>query len=55
MTPGEIIVVYTPGGGHLFYEELVATRNGPPATGHPNERSLQRSSRSTPCRCSGRH
>ena len=29
--PGEIIVVYTPGGGHKFYEELgPATRNGPP-------------------------
>src|SRR5208282_4397718 len=28
-TPGEIIVVYTPGGGHRFYEELgPATRNG---------------------------
>jgi quercetin dioxygenase-like cupin family protein len=29
--PGEIIVVYTPGGGHHFYEELgPATRNGTP-------------------------
>jgi quercetin dioxygenase-like cupin family protein len=29
--PGEIIVVYTPGGGHKFYEELgPATRNGTP-------------------------
>ena len=29
--PGEIIVVYTPGGGHRFYEELgPATRNGIP-------------------------
>ena len=29
--PGEIIVVYTPGGGHKFYEELgPATRNGAP-------------------------
>src|SRR6516225_7797222 len=29
--PGEIIVVYTPGGGHHFYEELgPATRNGHP-------------------------
>ena len=29
--PCEIIVVYTPGGGHKFYEELgPATRNGPP-------------------------
>jgi len=29
--PGEIIVVYTPGGGHRFYEELgPMTRNGPP-------------------------
>ena len=29
--PAEIIVVYTPGGGHKFYEELgPATRNGPP-------------------------
>lgn len=28
---GEIIVVYTPGGGHKFYEELgPATRNGAP-------------------------
>jgi quercetin dioxygenase-like cupin family protein len=28
--PGELIVVYTPGGGHKFYEELgPATRNGP--------------------------
>lgn len=28
---GEIIVVYTPGGGHKFYEELgPATRNGSP-------------------------
>ena len=29
--PGEIVVVYTPGGGHKFYEELgPLTRNGPP-------------------------
>lgn len=29
--PGEIIVVYTPGGGHRFYEELgPATRNSTP-------------------------
>src|ERR1700747_589893 len=29
--PGEIIVVYTPGGGHTFYEELgPLTRNGSP-------------------------
>jgi quercetin dioxygenase-like cupin family protein len=29
--PGELIVVYTPGGGHKFYEELgPATRNGTP-------------------------
>lgn len=29
--PGEIIVVYAPGGGHRFYEELgPATRNGTP-------------------------
>jgi quercetin dioxygenase-like cupin family protein len=29
--PGEIIVVYTPGGGHKFYEELgPLTRNGRP-------------------------
>jgi quercetin dioxygenase-like cupin family protein len=29
--PGEIIVVYTPGGGHKFYEGLgPATRNGTP-------------------------
>ena len=29
--PGEIIVVYTPGGGHHFYEELgPATHNGTP-------------------------
>lgn len=29
--PAEIIVVYTPGGGHKFYEELgPATRNGEP-------------------------
>ena len=29
--PGEIIVVYTPGGGHKFYEELgPLTRNGMP-------------------------
>jgi quercetin dioxygenase-like cupin family protein len=29
--PGEIIVVYTPGGGHKFYEEFgPASRNGPP-------------------------
>jgi quercetin dioxygenase-like cupin family protein len=29
--PAEIIVVYTPGGGHKFYEELgPATRNGTP-------------------------
>jgi quercetin dioxygenase-like cupin family protein len=29
--PGDIIVVYTPGGGHKFYEELgPATRNGAP-------------------------
>jgi len=28
---GEIVVVYTPGGGHKFYEELgPATRNGTP-------------------------
>jgi quercetin dioxygenase-like cupin family protein len=30
-TPGEIVVVYTPGGGHKFYEELgPLTRNGTP-------------------------
>jgi len=30
-SPGEIIVVYTPGGGHKFYEELgPLTRNGSP-------------------------
>ena len=29
--PAEIVVVYTPGGGHKFYEELgPATRNGTP-------------------------
>ena len=29
--PGEVIVVYTPGGGHHFYEELgPLTRNGRP-------------------------
>lgn len=29
--PGEIVVVYTPGGGHRFYEELgPLTRNGSP-------------------------
>jgi mannose-6-phosphate isomerase-like protein (cupin superfamily) len=29
--PGEIIVVYTPGGGHKFYEEFgPAARSGPP-------------------------
>ena len=29
--PGEIVVVYTPGGGHKFYEELgPATRTGAP-------------------------
>lgn len=29
---GEIVVVYTPGGGHKFYEELgPLTRNGAPA------------------------
>lgn len=29
--PGEIIVVYTPGGGHKFYEEFgPMVRNGPP-------------------------
>ncbi len=29
--PGQIVVVYTPGGGHRFYEELgPATRNGAP-------------------------
>ncbi len=29
--PGEVIVVYTPGGGHKFYEELgPLTRNGSP-------------------------
>jgi quercetin dioxygenase-like cupin family protein len=29
--PGEIIVVYTPGGGHKFYEEFgPLSRNGPP-------------------------
>ena len=29
--PGEIVVVYTPGGGHRFYEELgPLTRNGTP-------------------------
>lgn len=29
--PGEVIVVYTPGGGHKFYEELgPLTRNGNP-------------------------
>ena len=30
-SPGELIVVYTPGGGHKFYEELgPATRSGSP-------------------------
>ena len=30
--PGEIVVVYTPGGGHRFYEELgPLTRNGTPS------------------------
>ncbi len=29
--PGEIIVVFVPGGGHKFFEELgPASRNGPP-------------------------
>lgn len=29
--PGEVVVVYTPGGGHKFYEELgPLTRNGIP-------------------------
>jgi mannose-6-phosphate isomerase-like protein (cupin superfamily) len=29
--PGELIVVYTPGGGHKFYEEFgPLSRNGPP-------------------------
>ncbi len=29
--PGEIVVVYTPGGGHRFYEELgPLTRTGTP-------------------------
>ena len=29
--PGRIIVVYTPGGGHKFFEELgPIARNGPP-------------------------
>ncbi|HEY3766366.1 MAG TPA: cupin domain-containing protein [Gaiellales bacterium] len=29
--PGQIVVVYTPGGGHKFYEELgPLTRNGTP-------------------------
>jgi quercetin 2,3-dioxygenase len=29
--PGEVIVVYTPGGGHKFYEEFgPIVRNGPP-------------------------
>jgi hypothetical protein len=29
--PGEIIVVYTPGGGHKFYEEFgPIVRSGPP-------------------------
>ena len=29
--PGEVIIVYTPGGGHKFYEELgPLTRNGEP-------------------------
>jgi mannose-6-phosphate isomerase-like protein (cupin superfamily) len=29
--PGEVVVVYTPGGGHRFYEELgPLTRNGTP-------------------------
>jgi len=29
--PGEIIVVYTPGGGHKFYQEFgPLSRNGPP-------------------------
>lgn len=29
--PGEIIVVYTPGGGHKFFEEFgPISRNGPP-------------------------
>jgi mannose-6-phosphate isomerase-like protein (cupin superfamily) len=29
--PGEVIVIYTPGGGHKFYEEFgPISRNGPP-------------------------
>lgn len=33
--PAEIIVVYTPGGGHKFYEELgPASRNGAPRPSH---------------------
>ena len=34
--PGEIIVVYTPGGGHKFYEEL-----GPMSrSGHPDPKTI---------------
>jgi quercetin dioxygenase-like cupin family protein len=34
--PGEIIVVYTPGGGHKFYEEL-----GPMSrSGHPDAKAI---------------
>jgi hypothetical protein len=29
--PGEVVIVYTPGGGHRFYEELgPLTRTGTP-------------------------
>jgi quercetin dioxygenase-like cupin family protein len=34
--PGEVVVVYTPGGGHTFYEEL-----GPMSRGsHPDPRAI---------------
>lgn len=49
--PAEIIVVYTPGGG----TDSTKSWDPPLGTGHQTEPSLPRSSRSTTCRCWGRH
>ena len=40
--PGQIVVVYTPGGGHKFYEEVHSREMG-----HPTARPSPPSSRST--------
>ena len=49
--PAEIIVVYTPAAGTTSTKSW----DPQPATAHPTEPSSQPSSKSTTCRCSGRH